>query len=76
MKQANFGEPDAGLDHKPMRPRPELKADYKPLSHPSVLLFIFDENIPSWRDLNTGSIPFTNSHSSKIEWRDTLPIFH
>ena len=35
-KQAPCGEPAAGFSYGTLRPRPELKADTQPLSHPVV----------------------------------------
>ena len=44
------------------------KADTQTLKQPGATLFSEVENIPSWRDLTTGSIPFANSDSSEKFW--------
>ena len=35
-KQAPCREPDVGLDSRTLEPRPKLKADAQPLSHPGT----------------------------------------
>ena len=51
------------------------KADTQTLKQPGATLFSEVENIPSWRDLNTGSILFTNRNSSEIEWEGQAPRY-